>query len=107
MKITANVEWRFDVIRKLKAAWFCDAGNIWLLRETEGRESGVFRLNTFADQIAVGTGLGIRLDLTFFIIRMDGAIRAIDPAKAPGQRWVLNDQSLGDITFNFGIGYPF
>jgi hypothetical protein len=38
---------------------------------------------------------------------MDGAIRAIDPAKAPGQRWVLNDQSLGDITFNFGIGYPF
>jgi hypothetical protein len=107
MKITANVEWRFDVIRKLKAAWFCDAGNIWLLRETEGRESGVFRLNTFADQVAVGTGLGIRLDLTFFIIRMDGAIRAIDPAKAPGQRWVLNDQSFSDITFNFGIGYPF
>lgn len=107
MKLTANVEWRFNLLRKLKAAWFCDAGNIWLIRESEGREDGLFRWNTFAEQVAVGTGLGLRLDLTFFIIRMDGAIRAVDPAMPLGNRWVLADQSLRDITFNFGIGYPF
>jgi hypothetical protein len=107
MKITANSEFRFDIVRKFKGAFFADAGNIWLIRNTIGREDGLFRLNSFLDQMALGAGAGIRFDLTFFIIRMDGAIRVIDPAKPLGERWTLGSNKLSDITFNFGIGYPF
>lgn len=107
MKITANTEFRFDIVRKFKGAFFADAGNIWLIRNTTGRQDGLFRWDSFLEQIALGAGAGIRFDLTFFIIRMDGAIRVIDPGKPLGNRWTIGNNKLSDITFNFGIGYPF
>lgn len=106
-KITMNAEYRFDILRKLKGALFVDAGNIWLLSASETRKDGLFTTNKFLDQIALASGLGIRFDFTFFIIRLDGAIRMKDPALPIGERWVLEKKQLSDITFNFGIGYPF
>lgn len=106
-KITANAEYRFDIFRKLKGALFVDGGNIWLLSAAPSRRAGLFTANDFLDQIALAGGLGIRFDFTFFIIRLDGAIRMKDPAKPVGERWVFDANQLTDITFNFGIGYPF
>ena len=106
-KITANAEYRFDIFRKLKGAFFVDAGNIWLIRASESREAGLFKVNSFLDQIAIAGGLGVRFDFTFFIIRLDGGLRMKNPARPVGDRWVLDENKIRDITFNFGIGYPF
>ncbi|MBK7965896.1 MAG: BamA/TamA family outer membrane protein [Bacteroidetes bacterium] len=107
IKITTNLEYRFDIYRKLKGATFIDAGNIWLLKSFNNSTIGVFNTNTFLDQIAIGAGLGIRFDFTFFILRLDGAIQVRDPKQNLDERWVLPSKNLGDITYNFGIGYPF
>jgi hypothetical protein len=107
IKITGNAEYRFDVFRKLKGAVFIDAGNIWLLESSASRAAGLFKANKFLDQIAIGSGLGLRFDFTFFIIRLDGAIQIKDPAQPQGERWVFNANKFSDITFKFGIGYPF
>lgn len=107
IKIEGNIEYRFDIIRKLKGAVFADAGNVWLLRTFTERPGGTFHFDSFANEIAVGGGLGIRFDFTFFIIRMDGAVQLRDPAVPEGERWVLRANELSDIVFNFGIGYPF
>lgn len=107
LKITSNLEYRFDIYRKLKGATFIDAGNIWLWKSFNNSTIGVFNSNTFLDQIAIGAGLGIRFDFTFFILRLDGAIQVRDPKQSADERWVLSSKKLGDITYNFGIGYPF
>lgn len=107
IKITGNAEYRFDIFRKLKGAAFIDAGNIWLLEASANREAGVFKADKFLDQIAIGSGLGLRFDFTFFIIRLDGAIQIKDPSKPQDERWVFNANKFSDIIFNFGIGYPF
>ena len=107
IKIEGNIEYRFDIIRKLKGAVFADAGNVWLLRTFTERPGGTFHFDSFSNEIAVGGGLGIRFDFTFFIIRMDGAVQLRDPAMPEGERWVLRANELRDIVFNFGIGYPF
>lgn len=71
------------------------------------REAGLFNPNNFFDQIAIAGGVGLRFDFTFFIIRLDGGMKFKNPAHPTGDRWVLDEQKLRDITFNFGIGYPF
>jgi outer membrane protein assembly factor BamA len=107
LKITTNLEYRFDIYRKLKGATFIDAGNIWLWKSFNNSTIGVFNTNTFMDQIAIGAGVGIRFDFTFFILRLDGAIQVRDPKQKLDERWVLGSKSFSDITYNFGIGYPF
>ncbi len=107
VKITSNIEYRFEIFRKLKGAFFTDAGNVWLLRKIEERPGGTFEFKSFADEIAVGGGLGLRFDFTFFIIRVDGAVQLKDPTKPPSESWVLRANKFNDIVLNFGIGYPF
>lgn len=106
-KITMNAEYRYDIFRKLKGALFVDAGNIWLIRASESREAGIFKPDNFLDQIAIAGGVGIRFDFTFFIIRLDGGLKMKNPSRPTGDRWVLDEQKIRDLTFNFGIGYPF
>jgi len=106
-KITSNLEYRFDIYRKFKGALFIDAGNIWLWKSYNSNDEGVFYLNKFVDQMAIGSGIGIRFDFTFFVLRLDGAIQVKDPTQPIGDRWVLKSKNFNDITYNFGIGYPF
>ncbi len=107
LKLTANFEYRFDVYRKLKGAAFIDAGNIWILNKYSTNTEGKFKVDKFADEIAIGSGLGIRFDFTFFILRLDGAVQIKDPTQNIGERWVFEANELKDVTLNFGIGYPF
>lgn len=106
-KIEANFEYRFNVIKALHAALFIDAGNIWLRKKYSSYPNGEFTGSKFIGQIAIGTGLGFRLDFNFFIIRLDYAFKLRDPALQEDDRWTFGKQPLKHGVLNFGIGYPF
>jgi outer membrane protein assembly factor BamA len=106
--LEANLEYRFPVYSFLNGALFVDAGNIWLLRENEDFPGGKLDLKKLPASLALDTGLGFRFDFSFFIFRIDGGLPVYDPGKLSDNRWFsLSKFQLRDITWNFGIGYPF
>lgn len=105
--LEANLEYRFPVYKWFKGAVFTDIGNIWLLEPSDNFPGGEFRLNNFYKQLAINAGLGLRLDLTFFIFRIDAATPFRDPAYPQGSRWQFDNLGFKNIIWNFGIGYPF
>ncbi len=107
IQLEANAEFRFPVINFFKGAFFVDAGNIWNLKPTPTFPGGAFQWKTLAREIAVDAGLGVRLDFSFFIFRLDFAIPLQDPSYPLGDRWRLNNLQWMDVVVNFGIGYPF
>jgi len=108
MSIEANIEYRYKIFKMLNAAIFMDAGNIWLLRKDAGRPGGDFDPNRFYKEFAVGTGVGLRLDFDFFIIRLDAGVPLRDPSvQDVNDRWEFNKRPLTKTVLNFGIGYPF
>ncbi|MBL4577797.1 MAG: BamA/TamA family outer membrane protein, partial [Flavobacteriales bacterium] len=107
VKLEGNIESRFEFLGPLEGAAFIDAGNIWLTLEDPDRPGAVFAPDKFLNEIAMGAGLGIRLNYNYFIIRVDAAIRIKDPREPVGQRWVHPYDSFSDINYNLGIGYPF
>ncbi len=107
IKIELNAEYRFPIYKFFKSAFFVDAGNIWLLKEDKTFPGGKFEFSDFAGEIAVDAGLGFRFDFGFFVFRIDGAIPIRNPALRTHNRWTFNKITLGNIMWNFGIGYPF
>lgn len=107
IKIEANIEYRFPLYGYLKGATFVDLGNIWLLHQSETFPGGEFNWDTFYTQFAMDAGFGFRLDLDFFIVRLDGALKVQDPSRLAGERFVLPKSQFSDIFWSFGIGYPF
>lgn len=107
MLLELNLEYRFHIIKSFNGALFVDAGNIWRLYPDETKPKGEFVLGQFADQLAMGTGIGIRWDLNFFVLRLDLAAPIKDPKFAPGDRWTFDKKFLEYTVANFGIGYPF
>lgn len=80
VKLDASIEYRTRLFWKFRGAVFVDAGNIWTLRDYDEQPGGKFKINEFYKQIAVAYGLGLRLDLDFFVLRFDGGMKAINPA---------------------------
>lgn len=110
IKLELNAEYRFKLFWILEGALFVDAGNIWSIRKEGSVEGGLFKWDSFYNEIAVGVGSGIRLDFSYFLLRVDAGIRARDPAKPNGQRWVLGNRDAymwNNMALNFAIGYPF
>jgi outer membrane protein insertion porin family len=114
IKLEANTEYRFPIVSILKGAFFVDAGNIWLLRGDPSRPGGTFSGKTFLDEVAVGTGFGLRLDLSFFVLRFDLAFPLRIPSLQDGDRWVVKHINFGNptwrsdnLTYNIAIGYPY
>ncbi|MBA2610444.1 MAG: BamA/TamA family outer membrane protein [Bacteroidetes bacterium] len=105
--LEANFEYRFHIIKSFNGAFFVDAGNIWRLKKDETKPDGEFVASKFADQIAIGSGVGIRWDLGFFVLRLDLAAPVKDPKYAVGDRWTYDKKPYKQIVANFGIGYPF
>jgi outer membrane protein assembly factor BamA len=107
-----NVEFRFNIYKKLfEGAIFTDAGNVWSVRQ-DSRVGADFDLSSFYNELAIGSGIGFRLNLGIFIFRLDGAVPLHDPIKNFGERWVINNAKdinwyWDNSIFNFGIGYPF
>jgi len=107
IQLELNLEYRFPIYKFIKAALFADIGNIWLLSDNESYPGGKFSFDTFYKELAVDTGLGIRLDFDFFILRVDLAIPFRDPAYPVNERWRVAKLHFDDFLINFGIGYPF
>lgn len=114
IKLEANVEYRFPIVSILHGALFVDAGNIWMRKDDPNRPGGTFSGTTFLDEIAVGTGFGVRLDLSFFILRFDLAFPLHVPYLPKGERWVTNKIDFGspswrkeNLVLNIAIGYPY
>jgi outer membrane protein assembly factor BamA len=109
MKLELNAEYRFKLFWILEGAVFVDAGNIWNYRNDPDRPGSQFRLNTFYKDIAVGTGTGLRFDLSFFLGRIDLGMKLRDPSISDGNKWILANRSLNknDFAIVLGIGYPF
>lgn len=105
--IEGNIEYRFHVFRSFYGALFADVGNIWLLNKDNRKPNGNFEFNRFYKEFAMGSGIGIRWDLNFFVLRLDAAIPIADPSYPEGQRWILDQKPIKRTTLNFGIGYPF
>jgi len=122
IKLMLNSELRFKIVSVLYGALFVDAGNIWLRKEDLGepgkpetaRLGSGFKLKNAFNELAVGTGAGLRVDATIFVIRLDVAFPLRKPYLPEGQRWVVDDIAFGNkdwrkqnLIFNIGIGYPF
>jgi outer membrane protein assembly factor BamA len=111
IKIELNLEYRFDLIGAwgLEAALFVDAGNIWLIKANDEVPDGEFT-SAFINQFAIGTGGGLRIDLSFVIVRLDIGTKV----RYPNGEWfpdgihLLNGTWRSEqLNFNLGIGYPF
>jgi len=107
IQIETNYEYRFPLYKWFKGAFFVDVGNIWTYNDTEAFPGGQFQWDNFYQQFAVDAGAGVRLDLSFFIFRLDMAIKIIDPAYPLGNRNRIPYLQWHQFIGNFGIGYPF
>lgn len=108
IKLDINLEYRTKLFWKLNGAFFIDAGNIWTIREYDEQPGGAFRLDSFYKEIALAYGLGLRFDFDYFILRFDGGMKAVNPAKNAEERYPLIRPDFGrDFAFHFAVGYPF
>jgi len=109
IKLEANAEYRFDLFWQFKGAVFLDAGNIWAISSADERTGAIFRTGSFYQDLAVGTGFGLRLDLSFVIVRLDLGAKLRDPGLLNGPGWFPKYDSYfrEGLVLNFAIGYPF
>lgn len=113
IKLEFNTEYRAKLFSVIHGAIFVDAGNIWLWNKNENKPGSQFT-SKFMDEIAVGTGAGLRVDLSFLVLRLDLAWPLRKPYLPEGERWVIDDIKFGsknwrdeNLVFNLAIGYPF
>ncbi|GAB3986542.1 BamA/TamA family outer membrane protein [Spirosoma daeguense] len=114
VRLEANTELRYKFNKYLEGAIFIDAGNVWSYSDTATFGSDAKFSKNFMRQMAVGTGIGIRIDLSYFLIRFDLGTPLRKPYKTDGSEWVIDKINLRDRTwrkenlvFNIGVGYPF
>jgi hypothetical protein len=107
IKLNANLEYRFDMIRVLEGALFVDAGNVWLFKEDPNRPGSQFQGQDFLSEIAVGGGFGLRFNFNYFVFRIDVGYKLRDPRRPADERWVYKKLQWQDGIGNFAIGYPF
>ncbi len=106
IKLEFNVEYRFDIFWILEGALFVDGGNVWTL-EDDGRRIGTQFNRNFISDIALGTGWGIRWDLTYFHIRADFGYKLRTPYLDPNTNSHWNFKYVGFGNANFAVNYPF
>ncbi len=132
IKFEGNIEYRFKILddffgTKVKGATFVDFGNIWQLRSNSLQEGGQFRFNKVWEQTAIGTGFGLRFDVSFFVFRLDAGLKVKDPQFSGSDQWITkyyfdraakrefknryaitnNPDRYSTTQIQFGIGMPF
>ena len=108
IKLEGNIELRFKIAGSLNGAIFLDAGNVWLLRNDPKRPGGEFKLAGLLNEIALGTGCGLRYDIGFIVIRGDLGVALHTPYKNPDKPGYYNISKFKDgLAFHLAIGYPF
>ncbi len=107
IKLEFNFEYRAKVTKMFEIAMFTDIGNIWNTTKTAEDDKEVFRLNRFYKELAVGAGMGLRLDLSFFVFRVDWGFKVHNPVLPESKRWLGKHPDGFSSEVTFGIGYPF
>lgn len=121
VRLEGNVEYRFKLISYLEGALFADVGNIWFWKEDPAKPGSGFGPD-FLGELAIGTGIGARLNFDFLIVRFDLGLQTKDPSLPKGERWLFQPKDEFEaqalerglivdykpqLNFNLGIGYPF
>ncbi len=106
IKLEFNIEYRFKLFWVLEGALFLDVGNIWAIFPDEEQTGASFSWDSFYRELAIGPGLGLRMDFSFFVLRADFGFKFNDPSLPEGERWLFPD-NLDWPMINLAIGYPF
>lgn len=113
IKLEWNTEWRHKLSDFFETAFFVDAGNVWMTRDPFIYDEGALFKKDFYNDLAVGAGVGLRLDFSFVIFRLDLATPLRKPWQPEGQRWVFREMEWSkpwrqeNLVLNLGVGYPF
>ncbi|MBS9766213.1 MAG: BamA/TamA family outer membrane protein [Flavobacteriaceae bacterium] len=107
LKFLTSLEYRFGIANSLKGALFADIGNIWKIKRLGfDTENSKFKFKNILASLAVGTGFGIRYDLSFLLLRLDIGFKTYEPYLEKNNRW-FEHYNFGNAVYNFGISYPF
>jgi len=111
MRLELNLEYRGTIYKAFKYGVFSDIGNIWLLSKYEDMLNAEFNFSTFYKQIAICVGVGLRLDFSFFIIRLDYGLPIYNPSMPIDNYWISKNWRNYNWSamqgMQFGIGYAF
>jgi outer membrane protein assembly factor BamA len=113
IKFEANTEYRFNLLKlfsgaiNLKGAAFIDAGNIWLMQKDSSVVGGEFDWSFLAQDIAISAGLGLRLDFSFFVFRLDYGYPFKQPQVKTNYGFTFDRLRYSSGLWNLGLGYPF
>jgi outer membrane protein assembly factor BamA len=119
MKFVANLEYRMPLFGNMKGAVFLDAGNVWRLKKPDDYDSldpdyrewlddMFFKPSRFLNDLALGTGIGLRYDMGFLVVRVDWGVGIHIPCNNGISRYFFNVERFRDLhTLHFAIGYPF
>lgn len=114
IKLETNAEYRFNIYRFIKGALFADAGNVWLHKSNPANTGSPFLFSGFMNELAVGAGAGVRIDVSIFILRFDLGMPLRKPWLEKNHRWVTNQINFANsawrkenLVLNIAIGYPF
>lgn len=106
MKLAFNAEYRFPLLGAFKGAIFTDIGNIWNVLDSEDDPRAIFNGFQDLENLAIGSGFGVRYDFGFFVLRFDTGFKTYNPALDPGRRW-FTEYNFANSVLNVGINYPF
>jgi outer membrane protein assembly factor BamA len=122
-QLEGNIEYRFKLFRMLNGAFFVDGGNVWLREKNASKPGAEFEFDRFYKEIAIGSGIGLRADFSFFVLRVDMGVKVRDPQFSEQKRWIIgnlfnpawkmnykdthNNRKYNFLVFNIGINYPF
>lgn len=113
--LMGNLEYRFNILRgavDLNGAIFGDVGNVWNLKADTLFPGGEIKADRFYNEFAFNTGLGLRFDFDFLLLRFDLGVPVWDPNFPLAERLVIHDP-LRDLwifrrpVWNVAVGYPF
>jgi len=106
MKLAFSLEYRYNLFGNLNGAFFMDAGNIWNVLDDVTDTKATFNNIKSLEDIAMGAGIGLRYDFSFFILRFDTGFKTYEPTFGDQNRW-LNNFNFSNAVYNIGINYPF
>lgn len=106
LKLALNLEYRFPIVGDINGAIFADAGNIWNVLDNVEDPQATFDGFASLKDIALGSGIGLRYDFTYFLFRLDLGFKTYNPAEIQSERW-FKDYNFANSVLQIGINYPF